>query len=298
MSGLIADRPTPWWSVLIATIVVSTVSAPRAQGRDEQPADGWTNVADIGLVMLAGNSSTRAIHLDDKLTGRWGDWLLDIRGGGLRSTERADRFALGTSQNFTIVAPSARDVDSARYYARGDAKHSLTSFAFWTAGVTWDRDTGAGIEHRTSVYTGPGTTWWDREGARLASDYSLSYTERQDEVVDPERTYNFVGSRLSVSWLQAFGADASFLNESIYWMSFQDTRDRNFDIKNTVTSHLNDLFALRIGLEFIYHNFPALEDVDLFDDLPNSGGEKIGTVRTRTRRLDTILKATFVITIS
>ena len=248
--------------------------------------------------MLAGNSSTRTVHLDNKLTGRQGNWIVDVRVGALRSTEVADRFALGSPQAFTVVAPDARDVDSERYYARGDAKRSLTDVAFWTTGATWDRDTSAGIEHRTSVFAGFGTVWWDREGARLVSDYSLSYTERTDEVVDPERTYNFIGSRLSVSWLQAFGDNADFLNESIYWTSFQDTRDRNFDIKNALTSHLNDLFALRIGLELIYHNFPALEDVDLFDDVPDSGGEKIGAVRIRTRRLDTILKATFVISIS
>ena len=150
----------------------------------------------------------------------------------------------------------------------GTPKRHVTDLLYWIAGTFWDRDTNAGIEQRATVHAGLGTAWWDREGERLASDYSVSYIARRDEVDDPGRLYDFVGSRFSVSWLQGIGTHGSFSNDTVYTVSLQDAKDRNLDVRNARKSNLNDLLALRVGLELIHHNFPALGDVDLFDVVP------------------------------
>ena len=52
--------------------------------------------------------------------------------------------------------------------------------------------------------------------------------------------------------------------------------------------------SLRFSLQFIYQNLPALEELDLFE---SEGGQEIGTVKVRKKKMDTVVKFTVVVTI-
>ena len=101
-----------------------------------------------------------------------------------------------------------------------------------------------------------------------------------------------------MDYLQKVHDKASFHNESIFFGNVEDRKDYHLDIHNSLTSKLSKLFAVRISLQFLYNNFPALTPLALFDADADAGGEEIGTVLTRKKKLDTIFKVTFVITLS
>jgi len=285
--------------LLVALILGSLLLvAPAARGQEASAEDGpklgWSNVADFGVVATSGNSSTLTGHIDDRLGYTWERAELVVRFGGLITKKTDDRFAVGTPDDFMVVSDDQRDLDTERYYVSGQYSRRISDRFYWLAGAGWDKDSGAGIESRTSVFAGVGNLWIDSDKVRFSTDYGLTYTNRVDEIEDPDRPRSYSEGRLTWDYRNQIAETTSIDSTMQVWTRLSDLADYRFNTINGVTTSLTKLLALRFSLQFIYQARPALEEIDLYEV---AGGAVIGNAVVRKSKLDSILNFSLVFTL-
>ena len=98
--------------------------------------------------------------------------------------------------------------------------------------------------------------------------------------------------------MNEFGKHGQYDNDFIILANLANLEDYQFDWTNSLTSHLTKLLALRVSLQLLYRNIPALEELDLFAvDPAEAETVPIGNVPVRRKKLDTLLKVTLVVTL-
>jgi putative salt-induced outer membrane protein YdiY len=264
-----------------------------AQDQEEEKKLGWANSADVGIVWTSGNSSTSTFTIDDKLTHGWENALVTVRGGLLRLQTVDDPFAVGTEDDFEVFEDNTRELDSERYYLNGDYKRDINEKLYWIAGAAWQRDTDAGIENLTTLFGGLGNTWRDDSHMRFKTDYAITYTNRIDEIKDPLRDENFAEIRLAYDYTHNLAERVTFDSDLSYFINLEDVDDRRFNMLSSVTTNMTSLLALRFSIQFIYYSLPALEEIDLFNDI----GVEIGDAVVRKDKLDSVLRFSLVMTL-
>ena len=160
------------------------------------------------------------------------------------------------------------------------------------------RDLNAGIEDMATVFGGLGNTWWNREDSHLLTDYSLTYTNRQEEI--PTLDDQFAALRIAADSMKQFGSNKNHQFDSDFTClpNLNDLEDYRFDWTNSLTSNLTSLFALRVSLDLLYRNIPSLEEIDLYLVPPTEPASVIiGSVPVHRKKLDTLFKVTLVVTL-
>ena len=269
-------------------------------GQDEEEKKlSWSNVADLGLVVTGGNSSTSTFTFNDKLTRTWENATLLFDVGGLRTNTTDDRFAVVTgTDEFTVVEDLERDLDTERYHVQASYRRDVNEKIYWIAGARWMRDLNAGIEDMATVFGGLGNTWWNREDSHLLTDYSLTYTNRQEEI--PTLDDQFAALRIAADSMKQFGSNKNHQFDSDFTClpNLNDLEDYRFDWTNSLTSNLTSLFALRVSLDLLYRNIPSLKEIDLYLVPPTEPASVIiGSVPVHRKKLDTLFKVTLVVTL-
>ena len=116
--------------VLFTLCCVLPVPGQEAVDEEQEKKLGWSNVADLGFVLTAGNSSTSTFSFDDKLTYAWARADFIFRAGALRVQTTDDPFAVGTPEDFEVIEDLARELDTERYDFNGNTKRtSPTAFS-------------------------------------------------------------------------------------------------------------------------------------------------------------------------
>ncbi len=288
------------FTTIVSTILTLT-SWEEALGQEEEEKKkiGWSNVADLGLVVTGGNSHTSTCTFDDQLTRNWENATLEFRFSGLRTRTTDDRLAaVSGSGEFAVVEDETADIDTDRYRVRGSYRRDVNKKFYWITGAGWMRDLNAGIENMTTVYGGLGNPWWDREDSHFLTDYSITYTNREEEIEDPLLDGRFPALRFSLDYMNQFGSNSQYDNDFTFLTNLKNLEDYQFDWTNSLTSNLTSILALRVSLQLLYRNFPALEELDLFPVPPSEGPSlPIGTVPVRRKKLDTLFKVTLVVTL-
>lgn len=280
-------------SLFLLLFMLCCVLPASPQDQEEEKKLGWSNVADLGFVLTAGNSSTSTFSFDDKLTYAWERADFNFRAGALRVQTMDDPFAVGSPEDFEIIEDLTRALDTERYYFSGNYQKNISDLFFWVAGGGWDKDTNAGIESRTVIFGGIGNMWKETERTLFTTDYTVTFTRRIDDIPDPERKGKFSELRLGWDYRRQLTAHTQFDSDLVFFAAISDFSDNRFVTINSVTSNLTDMFALRFSLEFRYQNIPALEEIDL--ETPE--GRPIGEVVVRKKKLDSVLKFSFVVTL-
>jgi len=252
---------------------------------------GWSNVANLGVVATSGNSSTFTANVDDRLGYAWQRADLAIRLGGLVSKKTDDRFAVGSPDDFMVVSDDKRDLDTERYFASAQFSRQISDHFYWLVGAGWDKDSGAGIESRTSAFAGVGNLWIDSDKVRFSTDYGLTYTNRVDEIEDPDRPRSYSEARLTWDYKNQIADSTSIDSTMQVWTRLSELADYRFNTINGVTTTLTRLLALRFSLQFIYQARPALEEIDLYE---MAGGLVTGTAVVRKNKLDSTLNFSLV----
>ena len=124
----------------------------------------------------------------------------------------------------------------------------------------------------------------------------MALTAREDEIEDPLREKSFPAARLAYDLKTKISKSAEFDSDLVFFASLNTAEDWNLNNINAVTSSLTDMLALRASIRFIYYNLPALQEFDLLDADPSQGdATEIGTVTTRKKNLDTIVRVSLVV---
>ena len=285
--------------------VITLIPVSVARGKDQEPeqkteepqekVSGWSNVADVGIVALGGNTSSITFQIDNKLRYRTEKQEWTLWAGGLKISPAQRPIAVGAVDDFVVVEPP-RFVAAERYYVASRFERRMNKNFFGVGGGGWNRDQNAGIENLFSLYGGVGNLWLDRPEHSLRTDYAIAYTYREEDIPDPERDERFPDARFTMEYTIGFGKHAKFDSNFIFYAHIGDAADYRFTLSNSVTASLTDIFSLRGSLQLFYLNQPALEEISLFSVPPDQGGVASGTVLIRRKKLDTSVKLSLVIT--
>ena len=306
--------------------VAQSPPAAAAGDQAEKPPPPWSNSTELSLVVTEGNSNTTSFGLKDTLEykkdpGRW-----RFRIDSLRTTKSDDPFLL--IEPGIIFQPGetpaavprhavrpASEPDIERYFTEGRYDHNISKGATWNAGASWDRNEDAGILNRYIVFAGLGHTWRDREDLAFRTSYGVSWTDREEEIEDPEKERRFPGARLSSDFKDKWGASTTYDNDFTFNISFEDFSDYNADLTQGVSVSMSKHLSLKVSLQFLYANEPALEEVDVIarvnlidqDGIPGNGDEVFETVESggteitigedslRKKELDSTFRASLLI---
>jgi hypothetical protein len=296
----------------------------------------WSGDADLSMVVAEGNSTSESLGFESTLRRRSEFSLFRFRLQATQVDSADDRFrqlvpgvrwlpGAGPPPDAptTLVKPASEN-DVERYLVEARLESDVPSgfgrrlpgFFRWHAGVTWDSNRDAGIVGRTIAFAGLGHTWWDFEDLHFRSSYGLSWTERREEKPDPEKEDSFPGWRLDWDFMKKFGREdsTSFEHSWVVNGNFIDSADYSMEMVNALSVAISDRLALRVSLQWLYNNEPALEDIDVVvqsvivdpDGVPGSGDEffetvgaggitaTVSEVRERKEPLDTVFRTSLV----
>ncbi len=315
--------------VAVLTTAIPDVHAQAAvQSKDPKtPELGWSNTTDLSLVVTDGNSDSTTLGFSNQLRRRWPNARFEFDVSGVRSYKSDDRFFLiepglefpvgGAPSNPTssLVKPEPT-LDVGNYLIRGAYERDITPRFFWNAGASWDRNEDAGILNRYIVYGGFGHNWVDTQRRRFATSYGISYTDREEEEPDPEKDRRFGGARLGWDYTERFNAGTTFDSDFALNANLSDPVDYSVNTVNAVSVSVNDHIAIKVSLQWLFENEPALEsDLDVIayvevlnpDGVPGTGDERFRTIESgdtklvlgssdaRKDKLDTIVRTSLVL---
>ena len=280
---------------LLLMLLVPFVS--RAQDEEETEL-GWFNATDLSLVITEGNSSTESFGLKNKFRYLWTKARYTFTIDAVRSNTANDPIAVVNDDSDTgyDVVEFEKTLDVERYYVENRYDRSISERFFWHVGLTWDRNNDAGILSRWIGFAGVGNTWWDREDLRFITSYGLSYTNREEVNETPGKDETFPGFRFNWEYRNQWGKITTFENDWTFNTNFSNSTDWNSDMTTAIVVAMNSRLALRVSLQWLYNNLPAMHDIDLFIRTPD--GDLIGlpeTVSEPKEKLDTTFRTSLVI---
>jgi putative salt-induced outer membrane protein YdiY len=320
--------------LLIVTVLVSLASAgldrASAQTTAQDPKEkklGWSNTADLSLVVTEGNSAARTFGFSDHLRYVWPDARFTVDATGVQSDTSDDRyfvvqagvqFPIGgrpVNPTTTLVKPEPTS-DVRNYLVGGRYDKDINKWFFWNAGASWDHNKDAGIERRYTAFAGVGNKWADSGRRRFVTDYGISYTDRKEEEPDPEKEPRFGGLRIGWSYTENFNKTTTFDSIFASNTSLAHASDASINTTNSLSVAMNNHLSLKASVQWLFESKPALEtglDVIAFvevvnpDGIPGSGDEffrtqssggvklVVGTADARKDKLDTIFRTSLVI---
>lgn len=318
---------------LLGSIVAGLLAAGAPSGAAEpaapaaEPNSPWTNSTELSLVLTHGNSSVETIGFKDTLEYKTAKGRSRLRLDTLLSNTSDDPYLLvepgitfepgeqPTGFTTSGVRPPA-DPDVQRYFAEGRYEGTLPRHRSWNVGASWDRNEDAGILNRTILFAGYGNIWKDTTDLTFRSSYGLSYTDREEEVPDPEKERRFPGARLTLDLMVKFGKSTTYDNDLTFNDNLQDVSDYTVDFLQGLSVSMSKRLSLKISLQLTYSTEPAQEDVDVIlrailidpDGIPGNGDEffqtvdsggfdvTIGEDQLRKETLDTTFRSSLMIT--
>jgi putative salt-induced outer membrane protein YdiY len=276
-----------------ALVAYGATGAVEEEGEPEKPPSPWTNSTELSLVLTEGNADAMTIGFKETLEYKAKKGNTRLKVDTLRADTSDDPYLLvepgEVPTNFaTIAVRPGAEPDVERYFIEGRYEGNLPKKATWNSGASWDRNLDAGILSRYIVFGGLGHTWRDSEDLTFRTSYGLSYTDRHEEIQDPEREEEFAGVRLTLDYKDKWGATTTYDNDFTFNISVKDYQDFNIDWTQGVSVSMGKHLALKVSLQFLYAGEPALEEVDVIarvilvdpDGIPGNGDEFFETVET------------------
>jgi putative salt-induced outer membrane protein YdiY len=284
---------------LLAVALLGSSGETRAQGATSEAQLGWSNSTTLSVVVAEGNAKTQSFGFDNRLRRHWKQANFQLKLNLFQTNEADDRFLQiepgltwlpGEEQppGSTSVVEPPIETEAARLFVEGKYDREIRESLYWSAGASWDRNEDAGILNRYIAFGGLGKIWWKREDLNFQTVWGLSYTDREEDDVDPEKDDRFGGLRFSWEYMNKWGKLAVYENDFTANMSLKDADDYSLNMTNSISVDLSSHLALKVSLQGLFENEPALEDVDVVariqlrdpDDIPGSGDEFFETVET------------------
>jgi putative salt-induced outer membrane protein len=249
---------------LFVLLLVPTVVAAQ-----DKPAEakklGWKDTAELGYVMTSGNSDSSTLGLKNTLVYDWESARFEMKLGAVRvESTPVPFFAVGTATDFTREENDS-ELTAESYFLNGRYDRNITEHFFWFAGAGWDRNTFSGIANRYTAFGGVGNIWLDTETIKWRTDYALTATKQEDVIEQPDLDDTFLGVRLSSTFLYKWSESGSYGNDTILDENVDDTDDWRVNMTNWVAVNLSNHLALKVSLQWLYDNQPALIAANLFD---------------------------------
>jgi putative salt-induced outer membrane protein YdiY len=272
-------------------VIILLLSLPALCAEDENK--NWSDTAEVSLVATNGNSESSSLGFRNVLTREWSKAALTVLASGIRvESQEGARTAMELpGGGFKVIDPETK-VTSENYTLKSRYRRDVSDRFFWYGGAGWDRNEPSGIENRYVVEGGVGNTWRDTEQMRFKTSYGATFTKQDDVDEDPSVDDTFFGARFVWDYMNKLTQTTTYTNLLIVDENLDETSDWRADMLNGLAVAINSHLALKAGLQLLYDNEPALEELKLFD----LGGVDTGTtVTSQLDELDTILTVSLVV---
>jgi putative salt-induced outer membrane protein YdiY len=289
-----------WLERLGALVVcVSGVAgaARAADAPEAKPKSAWSNSTELSYVITQGNSNVQSLGFKDTFEFRPKNGLMKFRLDSLHTQTSDDPYLqvqsgltflpgeVPTNFSTNAVYPGT-EPDVTRDFVEGRYDHKISKEFTWNAGASWDRNLEAGIVSRSIVFAGVGDVWQNRDSLKFRSSYGLSYTNRVEDLEDPEKDQRFPGARVTSYFMQKWGKSTTYDVDFTGNVSLKDFADYTADLTQGVSAAMSKRLALKVSLQLTYASEPALQDVDVIvhvqlidpDGIPGSGDEFYETI--------------------
>lgn len=290
------SRPTlPLPTLFLAALLALFALPASASAQDEDPArERWVFKGELTSVLARGNSESLTMGVGTVIRRRWERDALRFEAGGVRvETGRITRRAVGTEGDFAVEKEVDTEKTAEAVFARGRYQRTLSERFFLYGGVDWLRNTFAGIDSRTLMALGGGTTWADSDRTRFETDFAVTYTFEEQVVENPFTDTDFAGLRVGWEYWRQVTGTAEFESHLTGDLNLKETEDQRVDFTNALTVDVNDIIALKPSLQVVWRNQPALSDIPLF----TAGGAPTGTtVQAPLEKVDTFFRLALVLT--
>ena len=278
-------------TVVVALSVLGPVTVARAQEDEREP--GWYDQAELSFVQTGGNAEASTLSLKNTLERQWENALFSFDAGALRAESTTfTTFAVGTTEDFEVIEDESSELTAENYYARLRYDRDIRPDFFWFAGGGWERNEFAGFSDRFIAVGGVGNWWWQTDDSHFRTDYGLTYTQQDDLVEDPTIEDSFIGLQLSWDYLRKIGERSSYQNLFVVHENLDETEDLRGDMIQSLQVSMTERLALKVSLQLLYDNLPALTAVPLFDE---GGALTDALVLTELEELDTQFTVALVV---
>ncbi len=281
----------PYRAALCVLVVTATPAAAQTK-----PA-GWSATANLSGVATAGNTSTSSFGAKLRLDRSWLRTLFYAEGAGVyQNAEQGSRFAVGSTDAFTVVDETERVKKAENYYADFGFERRITEQLFWTVGGGWKRDVFSGVDRQLSARGGIGYMR-SRQDQELKVGVDATYTDETDVVLDPVRENPFFGGRLVAEWLRKFGDGqrSQFQSKAALDQNLQTTDDTRLHWENALTVNITQRLGLQLGYTLEWRNRPAFEEIAVYAQPPLPGASSNAKVTAPLEKMDHTLQASVVI---
>ena len=279
---------------LLAGLALALPGALHAQ--EEDPArQRWVFKGELTSVIAQGNAENVTLGLGTTIRRRWERTAVRFEAGAIRvESGRISRQAVGTPDDFDVEKNVDLETTAEAIFARAQIDRSVSETIDLYAGVDWLRNTFAGIDSRTLLAAGAGTSWFDTEKDRFSTALAVTYTFQQDVVENPFLETNFAGARFSWEYWRKVSSNSEFESVFVADLNLQETQDRRIDTTQSLTVDINNALALKPSIQFVWRDLPSLAEIPLLDGNRNPTGE---TVLAELDKLDTFFRLALVLTL-
>lgn len=279
------------WSLALA---FALLPAPDQLAAEEKRL-GWSDTAELAVVATGGNSEATTLGFKNNLAHVWANAKFSLDLGGLRAeTSVLTRTAIGTGpNNFILREDRDTRLSAENYFLRGRYDQDITNGYYWFAGAGWEQNEFAGFDSRISAVGGAGKTWFDDKARRLKTDAGITFTKEDPRVENPAADDQFLGLRLGYDYFRQLTGSTAYTSVLILDENLNETDDLRADFSNAVAVSISNHLALKVALQFLFDNQPAVVAVPI--TLPN-GNPSGFTALAELDEVDSIFTVSLLVT--
>lgn len=280
---------------LAALLILGFAFAPAV--RAEEAELGWHDTAEFGYVATTGNAESNALGFKNRLWRDWEDSVFNFRVGAVKvETTKIARYAVGTTGAYSDATEENTEVTAENYFANARYDRNFSERFFWYVGAGWERNEPAGFSDRYIGEAGVGNLWINRDDMSFRTSYAATWTKQDDLIKNPAFDDSWIGARITADYMNKFTKSATFTSLLIGDLNVDETDDWRADWTNSISVAMNERMAIKLSLQSLYDNTPALTEVPLFaaaDDYPDTPTGD--TVLVELDDLDNIFTASLVL---
>lgn len=266
--------------------------AQEAEEGAEEP--GWNYAAELTFVLTSGNARSSTFGVGSNLRRLWENAELTVEGSAIRTrSEIVERRAEGTPEDFRVVEETESRLTAEKYRADVRLDRDLGGTAFLYGGVSWLRNTFAGLESRFTFLTGTGHTWAEGETMRFKTGVAATYTFQEDVLSAAAASDRFAGARLNANFFRRLTETTRLTSELVVDENLDDTADLRADLTNALQVAINDHLALKTSWQLVFDNRPSFTSVPLETPAGDPTGEEVAV---RLEEVDSFLTLALVVT--
>lgn len=252
--------------VLGAALAIAVAVPSTGLRAQDDPVKTWSDVAELTLVMTAGNASASTFGFKNILEHTWGVSSFKISAGAIRTESGiTTRTAVGTPDNFSVNETTDTEVTAENYFLKSRLDRALGESAFIFGGADWDRNTFAGIQNRYGFVSGAGRSFFDEDTRKLKADLGLTYTIQEDVAENPDVDDSFLGLRGSYDFFRKLSETTDLTSVLVVDQNLNTTEDLRADWTNSLAVAMSERLALKTSLQLLYDKAPALTALPLGD---------------------------------